>query len=136
MMSIILIFGYGVRICEQPLSRNNAAENNLGLYSNALWNIIITITTVGYGDFYVRTDLGRFVIFIVCVMGIFVVSMMVVTLIESLKTTTLESHAIAVLERVRLREKLQLEAASVIKLMAKTNIGWKYTLIYILGMVH
>lgn len=100
MVSLIFIFGYAVRICENPLARNDPTSNNLGLYANALWNIIITITTVGYGDFYTRTDLGRFVIFIVCVLGIFVVSVMVVTLIESLRTTNLESHAITVLERV------------------------------------
>lgn len=103
-VSLIFSFGYAVRICEAPLGRNDPVNNNLGLYSNAIWNIIITIMTVGYGDFYTRTDLGRFVIFIVCVMGIFIVSTMVVTLIESLKTTTLESHAITVLERVALRD--------------------------------
>lgn len=107
------------------MARNDPANNNLGLYSNALWNIIITITTVGYGDFYTRTDLGRFIIFIVCVLGIFVVSVMVVTLIESLRTTTLESHAITVLERVQLRDILKREAASVITLTAKTSLGWR-----------
>lgn len=50
---------------------------------------------------------------------------MVVTLIESLKTTTLESHAITVLERVALREKLKHEAASVIILTAKTALGYR-----------
>ena len=89
-----------MRISENPLSRNDPNNNNLGKYDNAVWNIIISITTVGYGDFYTRTDLGRFVIFIVCVLGIFVISVMVVTLITSLETSTLESHAITVLERI------------------------------------
>lgn len=105
-MSLIGIFGYGVRICENPLARNDPANNNLGRYANALWNIIITITTVGYGDFYTRTDLGRFVIFVVCILGIFVISVMVVTLINSLVISTLESHAITVLERIQLRQNL------------------------------
>ncbi|CAD8112935.1 unnamed protein product [Paramecium primaurelia] len=102
--SLICIFAQGVRISENPLTRNDPNNNNLGKYDNAVWNIIISITTVGYGDFYTRTDLGRFVIFIVCVLGIFVISIMVVTLITSLETSTLESHAITVLERIQLRE--------------------------------
>jgi potassium intermediate/small conductance calcium-activated channel subfamily N protein 2 len=68
-----------------------------------MWNIIITMTTVGYGDFYARTDLGRFMIFIVCVFGIFVLSMMMVTLISSLMTTSLEGKAITVLQRLEVR---------------------------------
>lgn len=59
-------------------------------------------------------------------MGIFVVSVMVVTLIESLKVTSLEGHAITVLERVALREKLKHEAALVIILTAKAALGYKY----------
>jgi potassium intermediate/small conductance calcium-activated channel subfamily N protein 2 len=63
------------------------------------------MTTVGYGDFYARTDLGRLVIFIVCIFGVFVVSMMVVTLTNSLITTSLEGllkdfHFIILKERL------------------------------------
>lgn len=61
-------------------------------------------------------------------MGIFVVSVMVVTLIESLKVTSLEGHAIAVLERVALREKLVEEASLVIVLTAKAALGYRYLL--------
>ncbi|CAD8121239.1 unnamed protein product [Paramecium sonneborni] len=112
--SLILIFAQAVRISENPLTRNDPNNNNLGKYDNAVWNIIISITTVGYGDFYTRTDLGRFVIFIVCVLGIFVISVMVVTLITSLETSTLESHAITVLERIQFREQMINSASMVI----------------------
>ncbi|CAD8211313.1 unnamed protein product [Paramecium pentaurelia] len=125
LVSLICIFGYGVRICENPLARNDPANNNLGRYANALWNIIITITTVGYGDFYTRTDLGRFVIFVVCILGIFVISVMVVTLINSLVISTLESHAITVLERIQLRQNLTQSASQVVLYSLKIFVALK-----------
>jgi potassium intermediate/small conductance calcium-activated channel subfamily N protein 2 len=95
-----------MKICESPLARNDSTSNNFSLYSNCMWNIIITMTTVGYGDFYARTDLGRFTIFIVCIFGIFVLSMMMVTLMSSLTTTSLEGKAITVLQRLEVRQEM------------------------------
>lgn len=68
-----------------------------------MWNIIVTMTTVGYGDYFAKTHLGRFIIFFVCIWGVFIVSMMVITLNNTLEITTLESKAIAVLERLDLK---------------------------------
>ncbi len=124
MVSLIFIFGYAMMICEGPLSRNSDFMN-FSLFSNSMWNVIITMTTVGYGDFYARTDLGRFMIFLVCIFGIFVLSMMMVTLSDSLKTTSLEGKAITVLQRLELRQDLIEQAAYVITIMAKVCLKWK-----------
>jgi voltage-gated potassium channel len=54
-------------------------------YSNALWLILMTITTVGYGDYFPQTPLGRFIIFFVAIWGTFIVSIMVVVVSNTLK---------------------------------------------------
>mmetsp|Transcript_6468 Transcript_6468/g.581 ORF Transcript_6468/g.581 Transcript_6468/m.581 type:complete len:81 (+) Transcript_6468:427-669(+) len=64
---------------------------NFGYYWNCFWCIIITMTTVGYGDYYPATMPGRIVIFITSIWGVFLVSMMVVALTNTLKMDISES---------------------------------------------
>jgi potassium intermediate/small conductance calcium-activated channel subfamily N protein 2 len=104
MIVLVFVFGYAIRICESPLNRNDIASNYFISYPNSFWNIIVTMTTLGYGDLYARTYLGRTLILVICIFGIFVVSMMVVTIINSLETSPLESKAVIVLQRVVLRK--------------------------------
>ena len=47
---------------------------------NAMWLTIITMTTVGYGDFYPQTHLGRFVGVVACLIGMILVSLVVISL--------------------------------------------------------
>lgn len=53
MIISIFYFGFAVRICESPLARN-ATDGKLLFFSfwNCIWNIIVTMTTVGYGDYF------------------------------------------------------------------------------------
>ena len=73
----ILIGGFCLRVFEMPLSEVSSQNYN---YSNSIWNVIVTMTTVGYGDFYPKTTLGRIVGIILCLWGVVVVSVIVVTL--------------------------------------------------------
>jgi voltage-gated potassium channel Kch len=83
MILLVLVFGYAIRICESPLTKISSSGNFFLSYPNSFWNIIVTMTTLGYGDFFARTILGRIFIFAICITGIFIVSMMVVTLTNS-----------------------------------------------------
>jgi hypothetical protein len=53
---------------------------NFSELKNGIWCIINTITTVGYGDYYASTNLGRFISIFTMMNGVFVVSIFVVTL--------------------------------------------------------
>ena len=61
---------------------------------NGLWCVIATMTTVGYGDYYPRTYLGRGVVILAAVMGALFVSLMVVAMSNSSMFDHAESRVI------------------------------------------
>ena len=70
---------------EHPRHFNNSKNpQDLEDINNSIWLTIITMTTVGYGDFFPRTLIGRIIDFVLVIWGIFIVSLMVVVLTNAL----------------------------------------------------
>eukprot|EP01017_Pseudomicrothorax_dubius_P043007 TRINITY_DN7096_c0_g1_i2.p1 TRINITY_DN7096_c0_g1~~TRINITY_DN7096_c0_g1_i2.p1 ORF type:complete len:267 (-),score=54.92 TRINITY_DN7096_c0_g1_i2:81-881(-) len=124
LVSSVFIFAYAIRICERPLSRyTNTVDYSP--YSNSLWNVVVTMTTVGYGDYYPRTLFGRIVSFTMCIWGLFIISIMVVSLTNLLNMGMLESKAYSVIERLQSRSQLKNLAASALSYIGKISISTK-----------
>ena len=81
--STIFILAYVLRIFELPYFRMQTEATGLNSmmdsYFNALWLIVITLTTVGYGDISPCTFPGRCVAMISALWGAFLISLLVVT---------------------------------------------------------
>lgn len=98
MALVILVFGYAIKVIERPLihalitNNPNNTSNDLSSYLNAVWCMIVTLTTVGYGDFYPRTVPGRSIIFVICIFGATSVSMMVFSLQTVLALSNAENR--------------------------------------------
>jgi len=79
----ITIFGHLLRIFELPYFRldTDSADtfNAMDRYFNSIWCVIITMTTVGYGDMAPSTDFGRLVAMMTALWGTFLISIVVVT---------------------------------------------------------
>mmetsp|Transcript_5560 Transcript_5560/g.4709 ORF Transcript_5560/g.4709 Transcript_5560/m.4709 type:complete len:244 (-) Transcript_5560:515-1246(-) len=107
----IPIFGYWIRVAERPIIRTVDRKEELSFdfdsYFNSMWNVIITISTVGYGDYFVKTLIGRIVIFFCSIWGSFIVSLMVVAMTNILEMSFLEQKAYHVLKRLRARDKMR-----------------------------
>ena len=67
-------------------------------YVNVFWNMIITMTTIGYGDFYTRSTLARFFIIITGFYGILVTSLLVVAFTNLLEMESSEDIAFNIIK--------------------------------------
>ena len=110
-----LVFAQMLRIYERPLS--DVSGQRFDKYATSLWNIIVTMSTVGYGDVYPKTILGRILGAFICLWGVVVESMMVVTLSEGLELSNPQRNSYTLLQRLFYKDALQLRAAKALKSM-------------------
>lgn len=95
---VVIFFGIGLHISDSALNRGG--EGSFNSYMNSFWCVIVTMTTVGYGDYYPYSLIGRTLIFVVCIIGTFMTSLMVLSMNNTLETTSLENRAICILDKL------------------------------------
>ncbi len=77
----VAFFSFVIRIAEIPLLLQDNEQGSYPLdFNTFIWMTFITMATVGYGDVFPRTPLGRFLTFILCVWGLFLMSIIVIIL--------------------------------------------------------
>ena len=79
----IFFFAFALRVSELPLNQVDQAFD-FSQYAVMYWLTIVTMTTVGYGDYFPRTIPGRCFAFILCIWGVFILGLMIVFLQEIL----------------------------------------------------
>jgi voltage-gated potassium channel Kch len=104
-----------LRIYERPLS--DVSGHNFNKYATSVWNIVVTMSTVGYGDVFPKTRFGRILGAFLCVWGVVVESMFVVTLSQFLEFTPPQKNSYTLLQRLFYRDELQARAVKALKSM-------------------
>jgi len=94
-------------------------DPNYIAYSDTFWVIIITMMTVGYGDIYPDTHLGRLVAFFAILAGMFIVSLLVVTLSGIVEFTTEEKKAHNLILKMFAQENMEKISTTYVKAMMK-----------------
>ncbi len=74
----------------------------------------MTITTVGYGDFYPHTSIGRVIILFVAIWGTFIVSIMVVVVSNTLNMEKSEKRTATILQKLVLKDEHSVIAGNLI----------------------
>ena len=108
----VALFGFTLRIFERPLSE--ASGHNFNAIFNSFWCTLITMTTVGYGDFYPKSNIGRLVGIIIAFWGVLFVSLFVVTLTNLLDFQGGEEKSYYLLQRLKHKDQLKIEAVNVL----------------------
>ncbi len=74
---------------------------------NAIWCVFVSMTTVGYGDFFPKTHFGRILIIFACIIGIYFVSMMMIFMTQKSILTESEQKAYKLITRLKIRNQLK-----------------------------
>ena len=101
-VSMLFVLANMVRISE-----SNFENNGLNEYKNSLWCVVITMSTVGYGEYWPNTYIGRIILFLASIAGIIMSSLLILTLNTYLSMFLSENKSHITLQRLLLRRNLE-----------------------------
>ena len=103
-----ICFGFSLRVFELHFWETKEIIIQDWTYEwNAVWCIFVSMTTVGYGDFYPKTHLGRIIVIIACLVGTYFVSMMMVFMTQKSILNDTEFKSYKLVARLRLRKEIK-----------------------------
>ena len=76
----ILLLSFACKVTEGPIYEVEMGLNDYRSLINCIWNVLVTMTTAGYGDMYPQTGFGKILIVIVSLLGSIFVSLLTVSL--------------------------------------------------------
>lgn len=111
----VIGIGYAVRNLERSYTSDTKSSLDFEYLTNGWWLTVVTMATVGYGDGYPSTHLGRFIMIITAVLSLVVVSLYVVALTMATIFTKEETKAFYSIKKDRANTSVQEKASNVIK---------------------
>ena len=118
---VALSLAYALMLAE----RGAAGQTDLDQYENAIWCIIITMTTVGYGDVYPKTQVGRLVSIMAAFSAVVLVALSVNAVTERLQLKRNEGKVLDFIFDLKESAKLRLSMSEVIQSAWRSYLSLK-----------
>lgn len=122
--SAILSFALALRVFEYftvphnedatQIKGQRGDDNHLKDFVNSVWITIVTMTTVGYGDYVPKENYGRVICIISCIIGLLLVSIIVVSLEMITDFSEEEKKAYSIIKKINADQNVILKASEVI----------------------
>ena len=87
----VVIYGFSMQSYEQPFMYYSG--QGWDALISGFWCTIITMSTVGYGDFYPTTHVGRFIAIISMIWGQFLISLLLIAMVITASFSSQEEKA-------------------------------------------
>jgi Ion channel len=120
-LCIALISAYAIRIFERAYYASAPAIDNTmdGFqdyenFWNVLWLTAVTMTTVGYGDYYCKSHFGRFTTTLATMLGILTISLMLVSLEQTTKLNQYQALSYEFIFKLQSREQIRHHSAVIV----------------------
>ena len=107
---ICTMLSYMLKILSQPIAITDKF-NNFHNFGNCFWYVLVTMTTVGYGDIYPETTMGRIVGCAIATSGNIVVALIITFFQEQTYLESEEKSALEFMQRVNEKEEIMQASA-------------------------
>lgn len=131
----VIIESYAMYVAERPVcytstafangwcNLNSFGKNDFSSYSISVWNILVTSITIGYGDVYALTQLGRTIAIMTGMIGCITTALLITGISRAVALTKEEERAYNAFLRLQFRSDLRTKAKRVIQAFI---IYWAY----------
>jgi hypothetical protein len=103
-----------LKVLSEPI-KYTSEKTSFNNFGNCFWYVLITMTTVGYGDMYPKTTLQRIICCFIAFSGIVVIALFVSFFQERLNLSAQEKNSLDFQKRVDDKEKLMQISAKYFK---------------------
>ena len=98
-----------------------------------MWNILITLFSIGYGDVYTHTYFGRLIITLLSFYGGFVISVITIVILGEFEMSKFENNSFTMMDFLTLKMKIRKLTKKMI--FHKAKFGKVFHMIFTIKMV-
>ena len=102
-----------------------ADASGLVNYYNTYWNVVITMTTIGYGDMYTRATLSRCILFCIAICGAVIFPILIVTVSNLFELSRNEADSMDLQHKVIAKTEAQHHAALLVVSIMRLTLAKK-----------
>lgn len=118
LITVTALAAYAIRLFERAyystspvIDSSQSSYQDYNDYLNVLWLTAATMTTVGYGDYFCKSHLGRLATVIASMLGLLGISLMLVSIKEQTKLNQHQALSYEFIYKLQAREKIRHHSA-------------------------